>query len=393
MCLRASSQCRRDCRDAPVSRRRRLAAIIPAVAVFLASCLDDLACRAEPPSPPNIVIILADDLGYGDLGCYGHPSIRTPNLDRMAAEGMRFTDFYSAAEVCTPSRAALLTGRYPIRSGMCHDQLPRPAAQLGRRPAGRGDHPRRGPQDARLRHRRASANGTWATTPTIPAHHPRRHGFDFYFGLPHSNDMNPTPGRAQGRRRPARPAGRVVGGAALSQRGTRRAPRRPDHAHPPLHRGGRAVHPRAQGRAVLPLLRRTPSRTCRCSPPSKFSGTEPARPLRRRGRGTRLERRPGARRRCASEGLAENTLVFFTSDNGPWLIQGEAGGSAGLLRDGKGSTWEGGMREPGIAWWPGADPGRRRSPTNWPARWTCSPPPEAGRRGDPDGPRRSTAWT
>src|SRR6266850_226469 len=70
---------------------------------------------------PNIVIILADDLGYGDLGCYGHPTIRTPQLDKMARGGMRFTSFYVAAPVCTPSRAALLTGRYAPRSGMCHD--------------------------------------------------------------------------------------------------------------------------------------------------------------------------------------------------------------------------------------------------------------------------------
>ena len=68
--------------------------------------------------PPNVVIILADDLGYGDLGCYGHPTIRTPRLDRMAAEGKRLTDFYAAASVCTPSRAALLTGRLPVRTGM-----------------------------------------------------------------------------------------------------------------------------------------------------------------------------------------------------------------------------------------------------------------------------------
>src|SRR6186713_1238566 len=88
--------------------------LIPLISLF---CLAAIAFAA--PDKPNIIIILADDLGYGDLGCYGHPTIMTPNLDRMAAEGMKFTQFYSAAPVCTPSRAALLTGRYPIRSGMC----------------------------------------------------------------------------------------------------------------------------------------------------------------------------------------------------------------------------------------------------------------------------------
>ncbi|MFM7058065.1 MAG: sulfatase-like hydrolase/transferase, partial [Planctomycetota bacterium] len=138
---------------------------------------------------PNIVIIYADDLGYGDLGCYGHPSIRTPNLDRMAAEGMRFTEFYSAAEVCTPSRTALLTGRYPIRSGMCHDQfrvlrnnakggLPAQEITIAEmlRPAGYS----------------TAIIGKWHLG-HLPEHLPLQHGFDSYFGMPYSNDMRPAP--------------------------------------------------------------------------------------------------------------------------------------------------------------------------------------------------------
>ena len=108
---------------------------------------------AQRIAPPNVVIILADDLGYGDLGCYGHPTIRTPNLDRMAAEGMKFTSFYSAAEVCTPSRAALLTGRLPIRTGHVLGHAARPVPRLGRRAADVGDHAGRGAQGEGLRDR------------------------------------------------------------------------------------------------------------------------------------------------------------------------------------------------------------------------------------------------
>src|SRR5262245_37333523 len=89
--------------------------------LILALSLGADAADPKPTRAPNIIVILADDLGYGDLGCYGHPTIHTPNLDRMAAQGMRFTDFYASECVCTPSRAGLLTGRLPIRSGMCSD--------------------------------------------------------------------------------------------------------------------------------------------------------------------------------------------------------------------------------------------------------------------------------
>ena len=140
---------------------------------------------------PNVVIILADDLGYGDLGCYGHPTIKTPNLDKMAAEGLRFTQFYSAAEVCTPSRAALMTGRYPIRSGMAHNQF------RVLRATSTGGLPSTEITIAQALKTQGYATGmvgkwhlgVWTNN---PEHHPLKHGFDFHFGLPHSNDMNPS---------------------------------------------------------------------------------------------------------------------------------------------------------------------------------------------------------
>ncbi|GIW95539.1 MAG: hypothetical protein KatS3mg110_3580 [Pirellulaceae bacterium] len=160
-----------------------VAAIGAALAIVLWLGCGKVGAAGE--TKPNIIILFADDLGYGDLGCYGHPTIHTPNLDRMAAEGMKFTQFYSAASVCTPSRAALLTGRLPIRSGMCSDRrrvlFPDSAGGL--------------PDDeitiAEALHRQGYATaciGKWHLG-HLPQYLPRRHGFDYYFGLPYSNDM------------------------------------------------------------------------------------------------------------------------------------------------------------------------------------------------------------
>ncbi len=299
---------------------------------------------------PNIIIILADDLGWGDLGCYGHPSIRTPNLDRMAAEGMRFTDFYSAAEVCTPSRAALLTGRYPIRSGMCNDRY-----RVLRRVSTGGLPAEEITMAQALQARGYSTGcvGKWhlGNYMNDPAHHPRRHGFEFYFGLPHSNDMNPTPAAPKGATSRldqeaewwAAPLYRNMDLVECPADQTTLTRRYTEQAV-------KFIHEQRKGPFLLYLAHTFPHVPLFAS--TKFKGQS------QRGLygdvveeidwsvGQVLE----ALRR---EKLEKKTLVFFTSDNGPWLTQGEAGGSAGPLREGKGSTWEGGMREPAIAWWPG----------------------------------------
>ena len=308
-----------------------------------------LAASAESATPPNIVIILADDLGYGDLGCYGNPTIRTPHLDRMAREGMRFTQFYSAAEVCTPSRAALLTGRLPPRNGMCGKRrVLFPGSKSGLLPEEI--------TIAELLKTKGYATacvGKWHLG-HLPQFLPGKQGFDYYFGIPYSNDMD---------RVATAPKGRAAFLAPKSE-----------YWNVPLLRNAEVVEQPADQHTVTRRYAEEAVKFIREHKTQPFflylPHTMPHVPLfasqdfeKKSRRGIfgdaveELDHAVGSvLQALREEKLAENTLVFFTSDNGPWLTQLEQGGSAGLLREGKGSTWEGGMREPAIAWRPGTVP-------------------------------------
>ena len=285
-------------------------------------------------SPPNIVVLFADDLGYGDLGCYGHPTIQTPHLDRMATEGMKLTQFYAASPVCTPSRAALLTGRLPVRSGMCSNKrrvlFPDSAGGLPETELTIA-------QALKVKGYATACIGKWHLG-HLPQYLPTARGFDRYFGIPYSNDMNRKSGGGPGV--PLMRNEKIIEQPAQQETLTRRYTEE-------------AISFITQNKArpfFLYLPYTFPHVPLYASP--SFSGRS------RRGLyGDVVEEIDWSVGRLLDTlrrlGVAEKTLVFFTSDNGPWMTQKLGGGTAGLLRGGKGSTWEGGVREPAIAWWPG----------------------------------------
>lgn len=273
--------------------------------------------------PPNVVFIYADDLGYGDLGCYGG-HIATPNLDRMAAQGVRFTNFYSANPVCSPSRAALLTGRYPTRVGIPRVLFPNDTIGLP-------DSETTIAQVVKPLGYKTMCIGKWHLG-HLPQFLPTKRGFDAYFGIPYSNDMNP---------RVLMRDGEVIENPAVLETLT------PRYTEEAVH----FIERSKDGPFFLYMPHTFPHIPLGVSPRFRDKSREGL-------YGDVVEELDWSVGEVLSavrkNGLEDNTLVMFSSDNGPWFQ-----GSPGKLRGRKGMTYEGGMREPFIARWPGHIPGGR----------------------------------
>ena len=296
-------------------------------------CLITCAAHAAEPQKPNVVIIFIDDLGYGDIGPYGATKQKTPNLDRMAREGMKLTSFY-AAPVCSVSRAQLLTGCYGARVSV--PGVYPPGARNGLNPA---EHT----IAERLKDRGYATMciGKWHVGDQ-PEFLPTRQGFDRYFGIPYSNDMQRA-AKETGEKVVPLMRDETVAELLTAEKQSKIVERYTDEAVGFIHA--------SKARPFLLYLPHTAVHTP-IHPGAAFAGKSA------NGRfGDWVEEVDWSVGRVLDTlrelKLDKRTLVVFTSDNGPWLIKGADGGNAGLLRGGKGSTWEGGVRVPTVAWWPG----------------------------------------
>jgi arylsulfatase len=300
------------------------------------------ACGGRPVETihtPNVVLILADDLGYGDLGCYGARDIRTPSLDRMAAEGLRFTDFYVAQAVCTASRAALLTGCYPNRVGL------QGALNHDSRIGIHGDE-RLIPELLRGRGYATAIFGKWHLG-HLPKFLPGRNGFDEFLGIPYSNDNGPLHPTMRGF--PPLP---LIDGEKVVETD-------PDQS---------LFTKRFTERAVS-FIERNASRPFFLYVPHVMPHVPIFASEAFRGRSARglygdvveeLDASVGAILAALRRAKVEDhTLVIFLSDNGPFLSYGTHAGSAAPLREGKLTTYDGGVRVPCLMRWPGRIPAGR----------------------------------
>jgi len=308
--------------------------------------------QAQTPRPPNIVVIFADDLGYGDLGAFGAPNVRTPRLDALAVEGQKWTSFY-VQPVCSPSRAALLTGRLPIRNGMFGSPSA-VAPKVFRDNAAQG-LPVEEVTVAELLESvgyRTAIVGKWHLG-QLPQFLPMRHGFEFWFGLPYSHDMRMTVPRDKG-----------------MQTAAYYSPK-PEYWDVALMRNDQVIERPVDHRTLTRRYTEEALRWIRENKGRPFflylAHSLPHIPLARSDAfvghsdggiyGDVIEEIDWSVGRIVDalrdSGVDRNTLLLFTSDNGPWLPFHDHAGSAGPLKEGKGTTWEGGVRTPAIFWWPG----------------------------------------
>ena len=315
---------------------------------FIASLIFVFSSFAYASVKPNIVIIFTDDQGYADIGCFGAKNYKTPNLDRMASEGRKFTDFYVAQAVCGASRAALLTGCYPNRIGMLG--APGPKSRHGINP-----DETLIPELLKTKGYSTAMFGKWHL-----GHHkaslPTHHGFDEYYGLPYSNDMWPhhpgvrhLPLKERLKRWPKLPM--IEGDRIIDDEVTPE-----EQAHLTTDYTNRAVdfiNRHKDKPFFLYLAHSMPHVPLFVSKKNhnKTKGGLYADVM------WEIDWSVGQ----IIESLKENkidqkTLVIFTTDNGPWLSYGNHAGSAEPLREGKGTAWEGGVRVPCIMRWPGKIP-------------------------------------
>lgn len=324
-------------------------AAVAAVLVGLLVAAHPAVGDDDRPSP-NVVLIFCDDLGYSDIGCFGAEGYGTPNIDRLAAEGRRFTNFHVSQAVCSASRAALLTGCYSNRIGI-HGALG-PGSRIG---LAAGE--RTMAEVFRDRGYATAIFGKWHL-----GHHaeflPLRHGFDEFFGLPYSNDMWPfhpeyvdLPPDAAGRKRgfpdlPLIEGERIVNPAVMPEDQeqltawyTERAVDFIDRHH---DRPFFLYVPHSMPHVPLFVSDRFRGKTER----GLFGDVI-----------AEIDWSVGEILQAVkNNGLEERTLVIFTSDNGPWLSYGDHAGLAAPLREGKGTSWEGGVRVPCVMRWPGRIP-------------------------------------
>jgi arylsulfatase len=316
-------------------------------AIATAACLLAGIASAAPADPkparPNVVVIFCDDLGYTDVGCFGAKGFATPNLDRMAKEGMRFTNFYAAQAVCSASRAGILTGCYPNRVGISGALMPNSTIGLSTeektiaalvKPAGYA----------------TGMVGKWHLG-HLPQFMPWNHGFDDYFGLPYSNDMWPVDYDGKPRKA-GYPALKLydqqnqIDTIDTLAKQDQLTTRYTEHAT-------RFIRQHKDGPFFLYFAHSMPHVPLGVS--EKFRGKS------QQGMYgdviMEIDWSVGEVLKTLKDcGLDENTLVVFTSDNGPWLNFGNHGGSCYGLREGKGCSFEGGQKEPCIMRWPGKIP-------------------------------------